>query len=92
MDSTPSEPVWEGLPIIPTWHATEAMDQLRMDLWDVLSILESGYDCEKGRRKPGIRERCCGWRGQTLRVIVSMEASGWFEGRLAWIILNILPC
>ena len=92
MAPTSREPVWEGLPLIPTWHAAEAMGRLRMDLWDVLSILESGHDCERGRRKASIRERCCGWRGLTVKVIVSKEASGWVEGRMAWIILNVLPC
>jgi len=92
VDPIDTEPAWAGLPLIPTWHAAQAMDELRLDLWDVLSILESGYDCEKGRRKAGIRERCCGWRGITLKVIVCKEASGWVEDRMAWIILNVLPC
>jgi hypothetical protein len=70
----------------------KAMDGLRIDLWDVASILESGCDCFQGKRKATVRERCCRWRGLLLKVIVSREATGWVDGADAWIVVNVIPC
>jgi hypothetical protein len=62
-----------------------------MDIYDIAAILEGGYDCEKGKRKRNIRERCSKWRGQTIRIIVSQEPSGWVNDDEAWIVLSIKP-
>ena len=62
-----------------------------MDLYDIAIILDGGYDCEKGKRKKGIRERCSKWRGKTIRIIASKEPSGWIDNEDAWIILSIKP-
>lgn len=82
-------PSWEGLPIILTDHAADRAFDLRIDIYDIAAILEGGYDCEKGRRKSSIRERCSKWKGQTIRVIVSQEPSGWIDDNNAWIVMSI---
>ena len=84
-------PTWEGLQIIPTDHAIDRAFDLGLDIYDIAVILEGGYDCEKGRRKPSIRERWSKWRGQTIRIIVSREPSGWVDGADAWIVLSVKP-
>ncbi len=84
-------PTWEGIPIIPTDHAIDQAYELGLDDYDIASILEGGYDCIRGRRKRGIRERCSRWRGGWLRVVVSLEPSGYTDGNEAWIVLALKP-
>ena len=74
---------------MPTYHATDHLYRLGMDLWDVAAILESGEDCEEGPRRSGIRERCSEWRGRRIRVVASREPTGWVEGKDAWIVLAV---
>src|SRR5688572_25288947 len=81
---------WQGLSLVPTAHAIDRMQDLGIDLHDVASILESGHDCHQGPRKGNIRERCDQWRGQTLRIVVGREYSGFVEGE-AWVIINVKP-
>jgi len=84
-------PAWEGLPIILTYHGAQRADALGLNIHDIAAILEGGEDCEEDPRKRGGRERCARWRGQTLRVIVSREPSGWVNGEDAWIVINVKP-
>jgi hypothetical protein len=43
-------PLYEGLPLVPTRAAITEMYKEAFDGYDVLSILENGYDCQKGKR------------------------------------------
>ena len=74
-----------------TQHATEQAYRLDLDVYDVAAILEGGYDCERSRRKPGIRERCSRWRRSWIRVVTSLEPSDHTDGENAWIITAIKP-
>lgn len=38
---------WQGRQLVPTQSAYYEMIDLRFDLYDVLDILERGYDCER---------------------------------------------
>jgi hypothetical protein len=51
-------PTWKKHPLIPTLSATRELLKLNMDLYDVLEILENGYDCAKSKRKHEVLERC----------------------------------
>jgi hypothetical protein len=84
-------PSWGDVPIILTYHAAEQAYQLGLDLYDIGAILEGGYDCERGRRKKNVRERCTRWKRSWLRVVVALEPSGYTEGANAWIVLAIKP-
>lgn len=41
-----------------TKNAAEELWQFKKDLWDVLEILEIGYDCSRSKRKANILEKC----------------------------------
>lgn len=41
-----------------TKNAAEEMWHLKKDLWDVLEILETGYDCSRSKRKENVLEKC----------------------------------
>ncbi len=84
-------PAWEGLPLIPTYHAVDHLYSLRMDLWDLAALLEAGEDCEQSKRRAGMRERCGGWRGHRLRVVLCRERSGWVDNEEAWIVIAVKP-
>ena len=83
-------PKWNDLPIIPTGHGAKRMDDLNLNIYDVAAILTGGYDCEKGRRKQNIRERCERWRREILRIVVSREYTEWVKGP-AWLVLTVKP-
>lgn len=83
--------IWKGLPIILTDHAADRAFDLRIDVDDIAAILKGGYDCKSERRKTRIIERCSRWKGKTIKVIASQETSGWFDGELCWVIINVKP-
>lgn len=45
--------------IEPTLSASRELAEHGKDLYDVLEILDKGYDCARSRRKKDIIERCC---------------------------------
>ena len=49
---------YNGLRIEPTLSASRELMQYSMDLYDVLGVLENGYDCSASRRKSSIIEKC----------------------------------
>jgi len=61
---------WREWYLRPTIHAYYEMADLGFDLYDVLSILEMGYDCSRGRRASGTIERCIKKGKKEYRVVV----------------------
>ncbi len=51
-------PRYQNKDIRPTKDASEELVHLNKGLWDVLEILESGYDCSSSKRKKEIIEKC----------------------------------
>ncbi|MCS4542380.1 MAG: hypothetical protein HY929_08760 [Euryarchaeota archaeon] len=49
---------YKGLPLRPTKSAYYELKDLGMDLYDILQILEDGYDCSSAGRKEGTIEKC----------------------------------
>ena len=49
---------YKGLRIEPTLSASRELAKEDKDLYDVLNILEEGYDCSASKRKKNIIERC----------------------------------
>ncbi|MBI4155405.1 hypothetical protein HY498_04965 [Candidatus Woesearchaeota archaeon] len=51
-------PRYQNKELKATKNSAEELWQLKKDLWDVLKILEKGYECSASRRKPNILEKC----------------------------------
>lgn len=51
-------PRYQNRDIRPTKSAADELLHAKKGLWDVLEILESGYNCSSSRRKANILERC----------------------------------
>ncbi len=59
-----------------------------MDLFDVLDILETGYDCERSRRKKGTFERCKR-SGSKIRKVVAVESIQKWNDTPVWLIIHV---
>ncbi len=88
-ESTDWPPSWRGLTLVPTYHATQKMHEIGMQLYDVVNILKYGSDCEDGRRKDDTHERCEKWGKKDIKVVVFKEYSGWVDDE-AWIIKTVI--
>ncbi|MEE8400747.1 MAG: hypothetical protein V3R86_01155 [Candidatus Hydrothermarchaeaceae archaeon] len=80
-------PKWKGKPVVPSYHAYREMEN-KFDLFDILEILEHGFDCQKSRRAKGTIERCVTKKGKLIRVIVVDTYSDWMGGNI-WLIKHI---
>lgn len=49
--------------------------KLEMDLWDVVCVLEYGYDCPRSRRKKSIVEKCIRKKNKIIKVVVELKTS-----------------
>lgn len=49
---------YNGMRIEPTLSASRELAEEGKDLYDVLKILEEGYDCSASKRKKDIIEKC----------------------------------
>jgi hypothetical protein len=59
-----------------------------MDMFDVLDILETGYDCERSRRKKGTIERCKKSHNKTWKVVVVESIQNWNDSPV-WLIIHV---
>ena len=64
-------PQYQNRDIKATKTASEELWQLKKDLWDVLEILESGYDCSVSRRKKEITEGCLRAGNHVFKAVVA---------------------
>lgn len=60
-----------------TKNAAEELWQSKKDLWDVLEILEMGYDCSRSKRKANVLERCIR-RGDSVFKAVAVDLEDYF--------------
>ena len=51
-------PRYQNKDLKATKDAAEELGQFGHDLWDVLEVLLSGYNCSNSRRKGNISEKC----------------------------------
>ena len=86
-DGMDMETKWQGLAIVPTRSAMNELYKYGMTLGDVGYILEEGYDCNSGRRKKDVYEKCICWGGKTVKVVV-VRTQGIFSGRDEWAIVH----
>ena len=81
-------PLYEGLPLIPTRAAITEMYHEAMDGYDVLFILENGYNCQKGKRSKKIREKCLDQKGKTIKAVVAKSHNISLESDV-WVITHL---
>ncbi|MDP6156301.1 MAG: hypothetical protein QGH39_02380 [Candidatus Thermoplasmatota archaeon] len=79
---------WREWYLRPTIHAYYEIADLGFDLYDVLSILEMGYECSKGRRASGTIERCIKKGKKEYRVVV-VESYSYDLKEEVWIIKHV---
>jgi hypothetical protein len=85
-------PTYKGLRIVIASRVVDReLIELGLDLWDVKEILETGFDCPIGRRKPNIEEKCVKVGMKVIKVIVEKseveEENVWklrHAGMFAW--------
>lgn len=66
-----SFPRYQEKEIKATKNASEELWQCKKDLWDVLEILEKGYDCSTSKRKANILERCMRKGNNVFKAVVA---------------------
>jgi hypothetical protein len=62
---------YKNKPLILSRTAMNEMMQYGYDLYDILEILNSGYDCSKSKRSKNIIERCIDRKEKTVRAVVA---------------------
>lgn len=62
---------WRGRQLVPTKSAYYEMIDLRLDLYDVLEVLERGRDCERSKRAKGTVEKCLRRKKKTYKVVAA---------------------
>ena len=81
-------PEWEGKELKPSGSAFGELLKHNMDLYDVLDILENGYDCQRSRRKKGTIERCKRTGKKILKVVV-VDSLQYFDNTEVWLITHV---
>ena len=81
-------PKWKRKELKPSAAAYRELFKHNMDLFDVLDILENGYDCERSKRKKGTFERCKKVGKKTLKVVVVESIQKWDDSPV-WLIIHI---
>jgi hypothetical protein len=79
---------WNGKYLRPSKHAIYEMKKLDYDLYDVLSILENGYDCLKGRRAKGTYEKCVKKGRKIIKVVVKRVQAYDIDDEV-WLIIHV---
>lgn len=64
-------PRYQNKELKATKAASEELWHFKKDLWDVLEILEQGYDCSRSKRKPNILEKCINKGDSVFKAVVA---------------------
>ena len=70
-------PRYQNKELKATKNSAEELWQLKKDLWDVLKILDRGYDCSSSKRKANILEKCIK-KGNTIFKVVVADCEDYF--------------
>ena len=75
-------PKWKEKPVIPaiSKEVRDEMLELGIDLYDVVYILENGYDFPIGKRKVGVIEKCIRKGTKVIKVVVVESQFKWPDG------------
>ena len=75
-------PKWHGCRLVPTYTALRELQELDMDLFDAVNVLEYGFDCPKSRRSPGVHERCIREGNKVIRIVVVPWEVSYHDGSI----------
>ncbi|HLC47785.1 MAG TPA: hypothetical protein VJI13_01820 [Candidatus Norongarragalinales archaeon] len=64
-------PQWGGKDVLPTKSAAREIVDEDIPIRQIVDTLETGYDCERSRRRPEIRERCKRFGKIVVKVVVA---------------------
>ena len=81
-------PLYLELPLVPSRSAMQELFDNNMDLYDALEVLESGYECSKGRRAEGTIEKCLDKKRKTIRIVVG-KTFNFDMDKDVWIIAHV---
>lgn len=81
-------PLYLELPLIPSRSAMQELYDNNMDLHDVQEVLESGYNCSKGKRAKEIIEKCLDIKKKTIRVVIGKSFNYHMISEV-WIITHV---
>ena len=81
-------PEWEGKELKPSGSAFKELLKCNMDLYDVLDILENGYDCQRSKRKKGTIERCKK-SGKKIHKVVVVDSLQYWDDTEVWLITHV---
>ncbi|PJB22423.1 MAG: hypothetical protein CO114_00115 [Euryarchaeota archaeon CG_4_9_14_3_um_filter_38_12] len=72
-------PKYNGKPVIPdhTRGVLEELEHERLDLDDVVEILETGFDCQSGKRKKEIVEKCTQKKDKIIKIVAEDIEDYW---------------
>lgn len=79
---------YEGVRIEFTEHASKEMSFLGMNHFEILKILEKGFDCQRSRRKENIREKCVIKRNRIIKVVAAKKHHSFFN-EYVWLIIHV---
>jgi len=60
----------------------------KMDIFNVLEVIESGYDCARSKRAKNTIERCVDRKGKTIRVVV-VKSFSFSMNSDVWVITHV---
>lgn len=72
-------PTFKGKPVMPDYkrNVLSELEEERMDLDDVVEVLETGFDCSTSKRESGILERCIQKKDRIIKVVVEEGDEYW---------------
>lgn len=68
--------------MIPTRAAYRELEMLEIDLYDIVKVLESGYNCSRSKRAKEIFERCLRADNKIIRAVAAEGEFGYADGHI----------
>ena len=81
-------PIWQGKPLIVSNAAYKELLDYGMNTYDIITVLENGYDCPRSKRKSGTIERCLKRKDKITKVVVVESLQQWSE-EMVWLIIHV---
>ena len=81
-------PYFQGLPLIPTRSAAIELYNYGLRLYDILEVLEHGYDCPKSKRAKGIIERCLDHKRKTTKAVIARSYNYSLDSEV-WVVIHV---